>query len=229
MNSKEPGNQGFKFRPFLFQWLMRTLHPVTMAALPIPIFWTLFIQTPLFENQGWALFFIIAHSFAIVTALSRTSSDSFAFLHARPFSRDTLWAHTMLASLGGVLLAWLPAALILWLGWRSALLDRLQNPYYPIMASREMALPWRWLLEYAIFLPIFHYEWIRRLQPARGSDEGAYLAVGILLAFLMFTENPLFARSFPFLAWLTLGLFACIAAALLIAGWRLYRRVEVHA
>jgi hypothetical protein len=124
-----------------------------------------------------------------------------------------------------VLAAWLPAALIVWTHARSALLDKMQNPNYPIMAPFEMTQPFHWLAGYALLLPVLHYAWIRHQQPTKGPNDGLWLAIGYLMAQLVTITLP-FSLYPP--RWILATAFPAVSLALFAAGRRLYRQVEVR-
>lgn len=215
-------------KPTLLHWQLRLLLPVTAVAAPVAALWTLHIPGLLFTPSAAPPLFILLHSVAIGHFLGRMSSPDFAYLHGRPFSRDTLWAHTMLASLLGALMAWLPAALIVWSGARSAWQDVIGNPNFPILAGREMAVPWSWLAIYGLMLPVVHYDWIRQLQPTRAADESLLLVVAFLFALLVVWGSGNIWMGKPGLFPVMAAVFTGSALALLIAGRQLYRRVEVR-
>lgn len=214
-----------KMKSSLLVFFLRCLWPVNAAAMIVSILFVLLYPKYFLWNNAWAAVFILIHSVAITFILGRVRSRSFAFIYTRGFSRDVLWLHKMLASVVSVFVAWLPAALLIGLGGRSALQDWFRNPYLPIMAAREMSAVWFWLFGYAILLPMFHYVWIRKAQPTRSSGSGMLLAVGLF--FVALTLVP-FSNHAPWFVMVCGLLAAVIIATCTIAGFLLHRTLEVQ-
>jgi len=175
------------------------------------------------------MLFIFGHSLLIV-GLLRNSRTSPPFAYSRGFSRDTLWAHEMLASAIAASAAWLPVALLVWCGARSVVQDRLlSNPLFPFIAPREYNVLWGWLALYGLILPALHYSWIRAAQPVRWPDSGVWLAVAIVIGVVTIWNSPRFPLRetlwFRIAIW-TAG--ASIALCLLVAGRRLHRELEAR-
>lgn len=223
-----------KLKRHLLAWLLGTARPALWALPPMAL-WVLFCHAPLSDYYLGLIPLIVVflHSMAIVSLLGRPNSASGAFLYGRGFSRDTLWAHQMLASVLAALAVWLPAALLIWTPVRAAVQDHLfQNPLFPLIAPREALVPWLWLAGYGLLLPTFHYAWIRQAQPVRTPDAGVWLALMLVLVLVLviFTHwnapsQALLAASwFRALLWVS-GTLA--ALSLLIAGRRLHRELEV--
>lgn len=210
----------------LLRWLLRQMLPATLVALPPACLYVLLRPGILEWRDGWAGAFVLAHSLWLTRCLGRFASGEFAFLYTRGFSRRALWSHTMLASLLAVLAVWAPAAAIVWTPLRGAVQDVLfRSPFFPIMAPREAPVPWAWLAGYALLLPTFHYEWIRRAQPTRGGAGGPFLGVGVIVgAAVIYTEG--FRQ--PWFDSLALAAGAAIVGAMLLASARLHRRLEVR-
>lgn len=215
-----------KIRMSLLTILLKQTMPVTLIVLPITCLYLLFTHDVLTWQNPWLALLVLGHSIAIAFCLGRCGSPSFVFLYTRGYSRDELWTHKMLGTILAVLMVWLPAALILWLGVRSAVQDKLfVSPYFPIMTIREASVPWFWLGGYAILLPLFHYVWIRRAQPLRGENGVVLLAIGVVVVIgtlMSFRWYPVWFRS------LIYALSAVMIVTTLVAGRILHRNLEVH-
>lgn len=216
------------FKPVLLRWQLQSLRLVTAVAVPVAAFWTLLYSTPLTQTV-WPIFFAIFHSVAITACLGRFRSAEFAFLHSRAYSRETLWAHTWLASIIAVLAAWLPAALIVWTHARSALQSKMPPLHTLIPPTPETGVPWLWLGWYALMLPALHYAWIRHQQPTKSPNDGLWLAISYLMALLITLGrlNP-FERTIHPALWVAAAAFPAVSLALLAAGRRLYHEMEVR-
>ena len=212
-------------RGLLLFFLRQTL-PATLIGLPIACLYVLFSREVLQPKGAWPFVFILVHSLVLVQFLGRFRSSSFAFVYSRGYSRDSLWLHIILASAVSALLIWLPTALIMWTHLRSLLQDYLFfSPYFPIMAQREAVVPWFWLAGYAIFLPVFHYVWIRRAQPMRDGNGAVLLAAGMVTAIVVLMT---FRRHKDWFVILTLVLSIISITTSLIAGFLLHRKLEVQ-
>jgi hypothetical protein len=216
-----------RIRLKLLAWLMRPPLTATgvflIVALPALI---LFIQRPLQSYEGWFWLFIVLHSQAVVAETGSMRSGPFAFLQGRGFTSDALWTHRMLASFLAVLCVWLPASVVIWLPIRSAILDRfLKSPYYPVFAGLDDPFPLRWLIGYLIFVPVFHYMWIRRRQPTRLPYAGDALVVGFLIAAVTAIQQSFFRG--PLCDSLMAASGLAVALVLLVAGRLLHRTMEV--
>ncbi|MBN2579026.1 MAG: hypothetical protein JXB10_08555 [Pirellulales bacterium] len=167
--------------------------------------------------------FIGLQCLLLAILLGRFNTPAFAFLYSRGYSRNQLWGHLMLVSVLSVFIAWLPAALTVWSGLRSSLHDWFQSPYFPVMAPREALVPWIWLGIYLVFLPAFHYAWIRLAQPTRGQN-GGILAAGAMIAALLavYSMNGWFA-------WPCVGTFSLMVPVFLLGARMLHRNLEVRA
>ncbi len=148
------------------------------------------------------------------------------FLYTQGYSRDQIWDHLMVSTVVSVLVVWLPMALCLWLPLRSGAQDYVfLNPYYPLMYGREMSLPWLWLFDYGLFLPLFHYVWIRRAQPTRDSNGAVFIAIGTVVVantLVSFRFQPMWFKG-------VVGLIAILMIlTALIAGRLLHRSMEVN-
>lgn len=211
----------------LLTWIVRPALPVSLVALAVAVVYVLFKREPLDTVDGWAGAFIVAHGCLVVMRLGRTAVGPFAFLYTRGYSRDRLWAHTMLASLAAVLVVWLPAALMIWLGLRSDYQDAVrQSPYFPIMAPLETTVPLVWLAAYGVLLPVLHYAWIRQAQPTRGGATGPLLAAGLVVAGVSVFNAGRIEQPVWWIIWIGCAL---VTAAAFWGGRRLHRRIEVRA
>lgn len=218
-------------KPALLSWLLRSMR-LDLVALPVACAWVLFARTPLFDHNVHFIPFVFAFVHGLlctVFPLGQTRSESFAFLYTRGFSRDVLWNHKMLATLAAVLIVWLPAALLVWTGARSAAQDHwFQNPLYPLVAPREVWAPFTWLAAYGLFLPAFHYAWIRRGQPVRGAESGDSLVVALAVTVVVMWNGPNQAVWFaPWYRAMLWGAGALVSLTLLLTGRRLHRELEV--
>jgi hypothetical protein len=193
------------------------------------IAYVLFWPDVMTASDRWPSLLVGVQCLLLVGSLGRFTSPAFSFLYSRGYSRDTLWNHTMLASLLSVLVAWLPATLIVWSGLRSAVHDHLfQSPNFPIMAPCEIWVPLVWLGIFVLLTPAFHYAWIRRAQPTKGGFGGFVLSFGIVVALLM-SFNIAFYFYFWWLAWLAGVLFVLAVVFLVLGGRALHRSMEVRA
>jgi len=214
----------------LLLFLLRKTMLVTVIAICMACLYALLRREVLDWRDAWAGVFVLVHSLALTGLLGRFRSGAFAFLYSRGYSRDALWAHTMLATLISALAAWLPAALIVWTPLRGLAQDVLfRSPYFPIMAPREAVVPMAWAAAYGILVPLFHYEWIRRAQPVRGGSGGPFLAAGVIVALAVLVmegrPHPWFVGSAATAGILAVG---ALVGARVVASWRLHRRVEAH-
>ena len=215
-----------KLRPGLLRWLMRHTIPVTAVALPLACLYMLLRREPMGWRDPWPAVFVLVHVLTISQCLGRFRSGEFAFTYSRGFSRDALYGHTVLASALSALIVWLPAALIVWTPVRAWVQHAvLRSPWFPIMAPREASVPLIWLLCYAVLLPMAGYTWIRLAQPTRGGTDGpALLMAAVPAAFTVFAVG---FRA-PWFTWVIVSAALVTAGAMLIAGRRLHRRLEVQ-
>ena len=214
-----------KIKTSLLVYFLRSLFPVNAAAMTVSVCFILLYPNFFLWNNAWAAIFILAHCIAITIVLGRVRSRSFAFIYTRGFSRDVLWGHKMLASVISAACVWGPGALLIGLGGRSALQDLFQNPYFPIMAEREMRAVWFWLFGYGILLPLFHYVWIRKAQPTKSSGNGMLLAVGTVAAAFILMTFRYHAYWFAGVCWVvgSVVILTCI-----VFGRLLHRSLEVQ-
>ena len=219
-----------RIRLGLLRWYLSP--PLMMgqgACMGLAWAYVLLKPEPLFEpNDFWPWLLILLHSFLVVKNLRGNGHvHRCGFLYARGFTRDTLWAHAMLAHVLCVVMVWAPVALFIWLPIRSAVQDYLyQSPYYPLFTPMEAPLPVVWLVLYTVLAPVLHYAWIRRAQPTRGSNAGDFLAVGFFFA--GFATLAMIHYREPWTNYLALAVGFAIEGILLVAGWRLHRSVEVQ-
>ena len=213
----------------LLAWQFRPLVAVTALATSVAGLYVLLTFEPLrYERDVAAWFFILIHCIAIAVVQGRYESRSFGFLYSQGFSRDTLWAHSVLASAASVLIVWLPVAVLVLAGLRNSYQEASGNYWYPLMSGTEWPFAFWSLLAYAVLLPIFRYAWIRAAQPVRGGSAGVLIAVGAIVGALSTWNGvpmPLMPR---WTVVLMAGGFVLAAASLFLAGWRLHRRMEVR-
>ena len=216
-----------RVRKQLLWFLLRQTRPVTFVAVPMAVLYVLVTPAVLNEPTAGPVFFILVHASLVTCLFGRSRAGDFAFLYTRGYSRDCLWAHTMLASVTAVLALWLPAATLIWTGARCLVQDRLlQNPEFPIMANSEMLLPLKWLLGYVVLLPTYHYASIRGVQPTREPFSGVVASCVVVAGLLMIGPWTWPAN---WLGWLTYAAYGAAAATMGAASLRLHRRVEVEA
>ncbi len=210
----------------LLRWLFREALPVTLVAASVACLYLLFAKEPIERWHNAPALFIAGHCLMLTAYLGRWRRGSFAFRYTRGTSRDSLWVHTMLATVLAVLAVWIPASLIIWAPVRSFVQDTLlQSPYFPVVAPREARVPFVWLAHYALFLSLFHYAWIRWSQPTRGRY-GGFLLSGVVMIFVI--RIPLIHAFIPAFRRLPLALGGVVALITLVAGFRLHRRLEVQ-
>jgi hypothetical protein len=159
--------------------------------------------------------------------LGRFNTPEFAFVYSRGYCRDTLWGHMMLVSVFSALAAWLPAAMIVWSGLLSCILDKFGSPYFPIMAPLETPVPWAWLGCYLALIPICHYAWIRLAQPTRGRFGGILCAAGLVIVFLLTFDMLYFLDGW--FAWMSGATFGVTLLCLVYGSRKLHRLLEVRA
>ena len=105
---------------------------------------------------------------------------------------------------------------------------RYQNIYFPFYASAEFSLPWAWLFEYAMVLPLMHYVWVRANQPCRSAASGwMVMTLGLCILAWVFDRLGVHHWETPFLL-LFAGLHIPAAFLLVIGCWRLHRTLEVR-
>lgn len=215
-----------KLYPSLLRWSFRQLLPVTVVVLLVALFYALLNREPLFEEWFWPASLVVLHCVSMAICLGRFRSRDFGFLYSRGYSRDSLWAHAMLASLLAVLTVWLPVGLVVWLPVRSTVQAALLgNPLYPAMAGRELSWPFIWLALSGLAIPPIHYVWIRFAQPTRGQVDG--LVVVMTLLGFMFRACQFRVPS-PWYWCLPWGAGMAVSLTMLIAGFVLHRRLEVQ-
>ena len=212
----------YAFIRLLFQHCL----PVTVVALLVGVPYLLLSPRPLESYDGWINVFLLAHCIALATRLGHMQGASTEFLYTQGYTRDQIWTHLMAGTVLCVLAVWGPMALCLWLGMRSGIQDHvLVSPYYPLLATREMGLPWAWLRAYALLLPVFHYVWIRRAQPTKGSDGALLIAVGLVVVAGTLVSFRWYADWFKVV---TYGLFGIMTVTALVAGRMLHRTMEIQ-
>ena len=214
-----------KIKTPLLTYFLWSLWSINTAALVVSICFVLLYPRYFRWNNAWAAIFVLIHSIAITFVLGRVQSPSFAFIYTRGFSRDVLWVHKMLASIISASCVWLPVALLIGLGGRSALQDWFRNPYFPIMAEQEMSAVWFWLFGYALLLPMFHYAWIRKAQPMKGSGNGMLLAVGAFVVIFTLMTFRHHSNWYVLLCWVIGGVMMVVYT---VSGLLLHRTLEVQ-
>jgi hypothetical protein len=179
-----------RIRKGLLIWNLRELRNVTLVAVPVAVAYTILAPGHMGIGAQWQALFIIGYAIAVAVALGRYRTGQFGFLYGRGFGRDSLWFHAVLASIVGVLVVWLAASLVLWLGVRGFVQNLLESPYYPgIMEPRDALVPWTWLALFLFALPFVHYAWIRAGHAAPGGDGGKILAYLAMLGVLLMLDT----------------------------------------
>ncbi len=179
-------------------------------------------------RDGWPVLLVFVQCVLLAALLGRTASPAFAFRYSRGYTRDALWGHAMLASLLSIMAGWLPAALIVWTGLRSAVHDHLfQSPCFPIMAQFETGVPLVWLALCVLLTPAFHYAWIRRAQPTKGEFGGIAVSLGIVVALLMSLEKA--SYFYGWFAWVMWASYVIVVVSLVLGGRALHCSMEVRA
>jgi hypothetical protein len=202
--------------------------PATLFGMAGLSLYAIFWPDLMTWNDGWPTVLVFVQCLLLAELLGRFGSPAFAFLYSRGHSRDALWFHMMLASVLSVTVAWLPAALIVWTGLRSAIHDHVfQSPCFPILASTEYGAPLVWLAFSPLFIPPFHYTWIRLAQPTKGGRGGFYATLILLLAASVVSHS--IYRWSNCVTWLVGGLFVVALLVLVVGGWALHRSLEVRA
>ena len=212
----------------LLKILWRQALPATIIGVLGFSVLTLVWPEVLTSRNPWAILIVIAQCFKLAQLSGRFESPTFAFLYSRGYSRDALWLHLMLTSFLSAMAAWLVAGSILWSGLRSLVQDQLQhNPFFPIMAPREFSAPLLWLGIYLLLIPAYHYVWIRRAQPTRGSLSGYFVIIVLLAALLVGFDMVYYLDGW--FAWLAGASYALVVACLILGSWLLHRKLEVRA
>lgn len=200
--------------------------PVTIVALLVSVPYLLLSPKPLESYDAWISVFLLAHCIALAMRLGHMRGDATEFLYTQGYTRDQIWTHLMASTVSCVVAVWLPMALCLWLRIRSGIQDHVfVSPYYPLLGAREMGLPWVWLCAYALLLPMFHYVWIRRAQPTKGSDGSLLIAAGLVVVAGTLVSFRWHADWFKVVTWVLFGIMTLTA---LWAGRILHRTMEVH-
>jgi len=216
-----------RIRKGLLLWNLRQIRNATLVALPVAVLYALFAPKHLGLGTGWQTMFILGHSIAVAFTLGRFRTREFGYLSSRGYGKDALWAHTMLASLAGILIVWLAASLVIWLGIRSAVQDLLESPYYPnIMEPRDNLVPWAWLAIYIFTLPFVHYAWMRETIAAPGGTGGKVLAVLVVLGVVSVLERR--SMDPPGLRYIILTIAAGAWLVILLGSRLVHRRMEVQ-
>lgn len=218
-----------KFNLTLFWWQFRRVSVSTCLFALLMIGVVLLMEDPLqFTVIDYGI--VLAHCFWLTRRIARPRSDDFALLYSQGFPRDSLWLNTVLATVVSALVVWLPVAMLVWLPLRSAFQDANLNPWYPLLADMDRPYALWMLLAYSGTLPVFHYEWIRSAVPERGMTNGNVLSLTAVLTVLivLFICWDVTQRELETWAVVSLSLVGSVSPLLLVAGWKLHRRVEVH-
>jgi len=212
----------------LFRWQFRRLRWVTLIALVIALAYVLFEPNVLrFRMIDGVIFFVFFHCTGIAGQFGRPQSRSFGFLYSQGYSRDAIWGHMMLASATSVLIVWFPPTLTIWLGLRCGLQDLMLNYRFPYSAPLEYFYPLWILLLYILFLPAFHYAWIRNLQPMRSPMSGSFLLAAVFLA-VFSIGNSIYMERIPVVSqWLIVAGLLVATISLMVGSRRLHREMEV--
>jgi hypothetical protein len=212
-------------RALLWWWVKPQLPWVVLTAV-IAAAYTLLRSRPLEGLRGsWEVLFLLFASFFL--AIPQTPSGGKAgFLYTRGYSRDAIWAHSLLATVLTLVMAWAAPAFIVWTGLRSAFQDRVtESAYYPLMRSPDAWVPLWWILALLVLVPVFHYATVRLQQPTRGRFAGGVTAIAAVVAWLALLS----ARPQGQWFWAMVALCAVVmAAVMLIASLKLHRRMEVR-
>jgi hypothetical protein len=210
----------------LINTFFRQTLPATLIGLPILCLFVVFYREILTWQNPWISMFILAHSILITASLGRARSASFSYIYTRGYSRDQLWLNKMLATVLSVFVVWAPVALVVWLGGRSVVQDKMfASPYFPLMMAREVMVPFFWLFGYAVLLPMFHYVWIRRAQPTRGGNGAVLLVIAVVIAATTLMNFRWHPQWFQILLWTVSAIMTITALA---GGLLLHRSMEVQ-
>ena len=215
-------------RPGLLKMLWRQALPATLVGTLGLSAYVILCAEVLTSRDPWVGLLVLAQCLLMGALLGQFRSPTFAFIYSRGYSRDSLWAHVMLASALSVLAGCLPAMLIMWTGLRSLVHDRLlHSPYFPIMAPRETWVPLTWVVLYLLLVPACHYAWIRRAQPTKGRHGGSLVTVGLIAALVVAFDMVRYLDGW--FAWLSGALYVGIVVCLIVGGRVLHRSLEVRA
>ena len=213
-----------RIRRGLLKHLLRKTRAVTGVAMGVACLYALFTEDVMRWQDKLPLAFVAVHSWLLILCLSHNIDGSKAFLYTRGYSRNCLWAHTMIAAGLSALVVWAIAAAIVWTPLRSSFQMLGRNPSFPIMAPLETSVPWVWLRIYAFSLPLFCYVRVRRAHPTRGGN-GAGILIIVLVAEMIPTLGT---GRLGYGHWRILaGVLLVAAAVTLAASRRLHRKVQV--
>jgi hypothetical protein len=208
----------------LLAWNFRAVWVLTMPSTLLMTGYVLVTPDLLNESSVLPIWFAIVHSTLLSWMTARFHSPATAFLYTRGFSRDRLWVHRTLSQLICVVVVWLPACLVVWLGLRSAFQDQvLRSAYYPVFRGADAFASLRWLGIHVLLLGLLQYGPIRRAQPTCDRDSGYLIA----LAFLVFV-NFAVATRIPWASALMISGVAICLLVLVYGSWRLHRRIEIY-
>jgi len=211
------------FHPMLLSYLGRkTVWPTLLGAAGLAIF-ELFPSAPLSGREMLPAAIIVAHVAWVSWALARLDKGEMPFLYTRGFHWDVIWWHRVAVAALSALAAIAASSLVLWLGLRTAAQIGMGDSLYPLVARRESWAPMYWLVLYVLLLPVGLYAFVRAEHEAPLG--GLWLAIAIGPT-TWFAWNLLAGTA----GWLPRALMVaggCVVVALLWAGQRLHRNVEV--
>jgi hypothetical protein len=198
-----------KPRNSLFRILLQPLLFPTLKVGVVTIVFVLFnTQVMLIRDLGIWLLWPLIHVALINWQNRPEQGKRFAFLLTRGFTPDQLWRNILLANLFAALLVWLPIAILIRFNLRALLQEHLlNNPAFPIMASREYPILLLAAINYLVFIALGLFNMTQSRQPHSGRGGGKWLVAGILVT-LLTIENLVFGHPW----WL--NQFAVAAAGL---------------
>jgi hypothetical protein len=218
------------FKPKLFSWLMRSAWLPNAIAAVISTAWIVLSKRPLYETWMEGALFISLHAFCVVACFNWLGANrrQLPYLYTRGYSRNTLWAHHVMAAIASACFVLVPAAAIVVGPMRSKMQELMNNPAYPFVAERDIAVLPAWTLAYAVAFAAFHYAWIRLKQPTTGGPAGIWLIPVAAIAFGWFGD---FSWGVPGGGWLSIfgvALAASFVAILGIGARKLHQNIELH-
>ncbi|MFT5470140.1 MAG: hypothetical protein ACI8UO_005264 [Verrucomicrobiales bacterium] len=208
---------------------MRPLWRLSVLAAFIAAAFTFFAPRPLFEYRVVPILFAAAHVSFLVMFLSPARPRVAGFLYSRGFDRDVIWNHILIVNAVSIAIVWIPTTLIVLTHLRSNLHNAFQSPFYPLMYSREVTIPLRWLLAYLCFTPVAHYIWARGLQPSQDRGPGYVLGAGTVVVAISLAQTPSLAvEPAPALQFFIVVGTLVIAFLALRASRQLHRTLELN-
>ena len=215
--------------PQLLAWLLKPLWLPVFLASGVGVWVVLSATAPLYREPDSAANAVLAEVALISIWQFVALGRSLAYVRGLGFSPRCLWAHVALSTTIASLVPWLIASLVVWTGLRSGCQHRIYNNYmYPLIAPRDMALPFLWLGYLALMLPLALYACVRAMAPRAGRANGIALAFGVIYA-LAFVAG---SQSYPHFDLLptvrtVAAEFVVFAIPLGLAAGRVFRRLEV--